>query len=319
LYPYYGTPPHPKYEEMRQRYGPDIQDKLDRYFEIRDDQGKTAAKNYISAHPEVAQAFDYLRSQENVPNPNALNLTYDYAWAKPAAAGEVQATAGPFVDIVHRTATKYQVSPADVFAIIHVESRGIADAVNGDSKASGLMQVMPSDALISPESFVNRPTSKDLLDPTVNIEWGTRILKQYLDSSGGDLKQALYKYSGYSGTGDMARFEKEYWEPFLAARADAESVQPSAPSPPGVSVPSVAQAAVPPIEPAPSGAWGTQYQPSSYAARRTYGGGGGGGRRGGWVDYPPRQTASTTEGTMFPWWWWYYHKRPHLGPMHWRW
>ncbi|KKQ34259.1 MAG: hypothetical protein US50_C0055G0003 [Candidatus Nomurabacteria bacterium GW2011_GWB1_37_5] len=105
-------------------------------------------------------------------------------------------------------------------SIIWVESKGIPDAQNPRSHATGLMQVMPSDGnganygiwkttyndgkpigRVWHGYFTDRPTREQLKDPDTNIQWGTQIMANYITKSG--LKEGLNNYYGANGYGGL--------------------------------------------------------------------------------------------------------------------
>jgi hypothetical protein len=77
-----------------------------------------------------------------------------------------------------------------VASLMWKESRGIASA-RGPAGAVGLMMVMPNEA-----GFTWRPPAAELLNPAVNVFWGTRALSTVIRQSGGDLHNALAAYNG---------------------------------------------------------------------------------------------------------------------------
>lgn len=88
-------------------------------------------------------------------------------------------------------AKKNNLSPYTVLSVIQVESNFDPEAKS--SVASGLMQIN-LDAW--KEYF--KIDEKRIFDIDYNISLGCRILKHYLDESGGDLSRALYLYNnGY--------------------------------------------------------------------------------------------------------------------------
>lgn len=93
---------------------------------------------------------------------------------------------------VHREATRANLPPDLVLAVIHTESlfQRFAISVVG---AQGLMQVM---------SFwkkeIGRPDD-NLTDIDTNLRYGSTILKYYLKRSKGDLSEALARYNGSYG------------------------------------------------------------------------------------------------------------------------
>ncbi len=92
--------------------------------------------------------------------------------------------------LIVKSARAYQIDPDLIAAIIDVESDGQTD---GESYvgAIGLMGVMPRGA-----GFEFRPSRTDLLDPKINIDWGTAIITDIMRQAGGDLHAALAAYNG---------------------------------------------------------------------------------------------------------------------------
>lgn len=93
---------------------------------------------------------------------------------------------------VHYEATRAELAPELVLAVIDVESRFDRFAISR-AGALGLMQIMPFwlDELKEPEA--------NLFDITTNLRFGCTILKYYLDQKDGNLRQALAAYNGSSG------------------------------------------------------------------------------------------------------------------------
>jgi soluble lytic murein transglycosylase-like protein len=99
------------------------------------------------------------------------------------------ASAIPTVEIeklVQQSATRNQVDPDLVKAVIRVESGFDAKAVSSKG-AMGLMQLVPATA--------QRFGVQNPFDPKQNIEGGTNYLKYLLDLFGGDLKLSLAAYN----------------------------------------------------------------------------------------------------------------------------
>jgi soluble lytic murein transglycosylase-like protein len=93
---------------------------------------------------------------------------------------------------VHYEATRAQLTPELVLAVIDIESRFDRFAISRVG-ARGLMQVMPFwlQELKRPED--------NLFDITINLRMGCTILRYYLDKSNGDLRVALARYNGSMG------------------------------------------------------------------------------------------------------------------------
>lgn len=84
----------------------------------------------------------------------------------------------------------YGLHPDFIAAVIKEESNGSKDGVSRVG-AVGLMGVMPA----SP-GLEWRPSTEQLIQPSVNLRWGVSILSEIIRQSGGDLSSALAAYSG---------------------------------------------------------------------------------------------------------------------------
>lgn len=98
---------------------------------------------------------------------------------------------------VHYAATRANVSPEFVLAVIQIESLFDPYAVSS-AGAMGMMQVMPFW-----KKEIGRE-SDNLIDIRTNLKYGCTILKHYLDRADGDWKEALARYNGSYG---------KYWYP----------------------------------------------------------------------------------------------------------
>jgi len=89
-------------------------------------------------------------------------------------------------DLIAPAAAKYALDPNLVAAVIWAESSGDPKAVSTKG-ASGLMQLMPGTARDMGVS--------DVLDPSQNVDGGSRYLRQMLDRHDGELSLALAAYN----------------------------------------------------------------------------------------------------------------------------
>jgi len=94
---------------------------------------------------------------------------------------------------IHREATRANLVPELVLAVIEVESRFDSYAIS-KSGAQGLMQVMPFwlEEIGHPED--------NLIDIITNLRMGCTILKYYMDMEKNDLHNALARYNGSFGS-----------------------------------------------------------------------------------------------------------------------
>lgn len=99
--------------------------------------------------------------------------------------------------LVHQEATRAELSPELVLAVIHVESLFDRFAISSVG-AQGLMQIMPFW-----KNEIGR-TEDNLMSPATNLRYGCTILRHYLDKEKGNLIRALARYNGSLG---------KYWYP----------------------------------------------------------------------------------------------------------
>jgi len=95
--------------------------------------------------------------------------------------------------IVHMEATRAELTPELVLAVIDVESNFDRYAISSAS-ALGLMQIMPFWV-----EEVGHTDMNKLFDTEFNILLGCRILRYYLDMERGDLVRGLGRYNGSLG------------------------------------------------------------------------------------------------------------------------
>jgi len=94
--------------------------------------------------------------------------------------------------IAHREATRFNLDPMLVLAVINVESNFDRFAVS-NAGARGLMQVMPFwiDVIGQPQD--------NLFDIETNLRYGCAILSLYLQKEKNDTTRALARYNGSQG------------------------------------------------------------------------------------------------------------------------
>ena len=105
----------------------------------------------------------------------------------PASFTSIEPGAGPqqWRGRVAELATKYDISPALLEALVWQESRWNQGAVS-PAGARGFAQLMPATA---------RDLGVNPHDPNSNLEGGARYLRMQLDAFGGDLELALAAYN----------------------------------------------------------------------------------------------------------------------------
>jgi soluble lytic murein transglycosylase-like protein len=110
--------------------------------------------------------------------------------------------------LIHHEATRAELPPELVLAVIEVESNFDPWAISV-AGAQGLMQVMPFWL-----AELGRPEDS-LHHPATNLRFGCTILRHYLDIEKGDLKRALGRYNGSLGRAEyperVLRALRERW------------------------------------------------------------------------------------------------------------
>lgn len=107
----------------------------------------------------------------------------------------MSAGANDYGHYVTKAASKYEIEPELIHAVIKTESNGNCRAVSKKG-AKGLMQLMPSTAS---DMNVSNP-----FNPEENIDGGTRYLRYLLEKFNGDMTLALAAYN--SGPGTVERY-----------------------------------------------------------------------------------------------------------------
>jgi len=96
------------------------------------------------------------------------------------------------VEMAFAVGHEVNLDPLLILAVMAVESRfnPIAESVAG---AQGLMQVIPK---YHADKLPDSKADTSLLNPSVNVLVGARVLKDYIGRSGGDLQTGLQMYNG---------------------------------------------------------------------------------------------------------------------------
>lgn len=98
-----------------------------------------------------------------------------------------------FLKLIHNEASRAELKPELVLAVIEVESNFDRWAISS-AGARGLMQIMPFwlDELGRPDD--------NLFEVSTNLRYGCTILRHYLDKEKGHLSRALARYNGSLGS-----------------------------------------------------------------------------------------------------------------------
>ena len=127
-------------------------------------------------------------------------------------------------DEINAAATRFEIEPQLIAAVIRAESRFKHDAVS-NKDAIGLMQLLPSTAaFIAQKNSIEIPTniqvSAALKDPELNIMLGVAYLRYLLDKFD-DLQTALFAYN--AGEGNVSRWLREQGADSLTTTPFAET------------------------------------------------------------------------------------------------
>lgn len=109
--------------------------------------------------------------------------------------------------MVHKEATRADISPELVISVIHVESAFNSYAVSYVG-AQGLMQVMP---------FWKKELGRkddNLINTSTNLRYGCTILRHYLDREKGDWTRALARYNGSLGRTKYPEKVMDFWQKY---------------------------------------------------------------------------------------------------------
>ncbi len=127
----------------------------------------------ITGRPEAAFFPD---SSSHSPDPPRLSFYWSYRILR-------------WEDLILQEANHRGLDPDFLASLVWMESRGEANAI-GPLGSVGLMQVMPQE-----KGFSWRPSTQALLDPSLNLFWGARILATVIQQGDGDVFHALAAYN----------------------------------------------------------------------------------------------------------------------------
>jgi len=126
----------------------------------------------------------------------------------------------PLPMLIARAADTHGVNPALIRAVMKVESNNNPAAIS-HAGAIGLMQVMPFNA----GKRCGLPHSAKLWRESINVDCGTKILRQELETYKGDLFSALRAYNGgHKCAMSKACSESENYVLKVLARLGADTV-----------------------------------------------------------------------------------------------
>lgn len=131
---------------------------------------------------------------------------------EPVETTTVEAAVMRYADTMWFTGVKRVLEPALIAAVIEVESGGNPSAA-GAIDELGLMQIRPATAL-----WQCNFSPFDLLNPTKNIDCGTKYLKTLLDQFNGDIAAAVAGYNAGPG-----RISYDIWTQALTMPATTKT------------------------------------------------------------------------------------------------
>ena len=164
--------------------------------------------DYILGHPSPPPQNNYRTVKEPDSGKEEVKMTIPQGWEKvpenirrwyPILSREQWTFEHPIIKYAGKDLCVDRIGAC----IIKIESGGDPKAVGGAGHAHGLMQVWKDDY-----------PALDLFDPTVNTKTGLQILKSKLGTAKGNLKDALYYYSGGTAWASIEGYTQTYWQPF---------------------------------------------------------------------------------------------------------
>lgn len=111
------------------------------------------------------------------------------------------------LSLIHAEATRVNLEPGLVLALIQVESAFNRFAISS-AGARGLMQIMPFW-----KKEIGR-TDDNLLDIPTNLRYGTTILAHYIEVEKGSVIRALARYNGSKGQTWYPKRVLTYWNKY---------------------------------------------------------------------------------------------------------
>jgi len=162
----------------------------ERILAYRDASGRVVFVNELPAEPSSPQPTTASKATAPVdhPKPSGSSRKDQHAEiiATTAAPAQPAPTQSPWNAMIEGTASRHQVDPDLVRAVVRVESNFNPFAVSSRG-ASGLMQLIPATA--------RRFGVQNIFDPKANLEGGVRYLKYLMNLFGGNLKLSLAAYN----------------------------------------------------------------------------------------------------------------------------
>lgn len=172
-----------------------------------------AAYNVAWSQPQVSDIDDELRRllKSTIEQADSFEDRFDAEVWLLSMSGRLE----PFVNDpeqrldllrkIHRAATRAELQPSVVLAVIEVESAFDHYAVS-HAGAQGIMQVMPFW-----KNEIGRPND-NLIDLETNLKYGCTILKHYIRKANGHLAEALSRYNGSYGSYRYAVKVMDAWD-----------------------------------------------------------------------------------------------------------
>jgi soluble lytic murein transglycosylase-like protein len=149
----------------------------------------------LSETPAPPAAFASALKNASFPTDSGINIAQspDGQLVRPLSLSDTNVA--QYTDQIQAAATKYNIDPKLIEAVMEVESSGNPRAVS-KAGAMGLMQLMPSN--------VSEAGISDPYDPAQNIDAGARQLSELLAKFNGNIDLTLAGYN--AGPNAVTRF-----------------------------------------------------------------------------------------------------------------